>query len=1303
MSRRFRIIAYVIAGLTVLVTVYFGVVSTPWVQRYLERRMISGLEEATGARVEIRESQFRPLILQFILHDLVVRGKEPSASPPLFAAKTVVIELSPRAIFEWKPLLRSLDWDKAEIHLYTYPDGTTNLPDPPLLAEAGGAVGRLALSRTNVFWNEHRLRADLGASDVAILIRRHPAGKYSGSLSTSSIRFQTATAGLPTLALNAHFEISSAGLCTQTLTWQAAGLTGRGTIDIRNWHSPEFSFSYDTSGDLRELAAFLKTRELRGGNVISRGTVTYLEHRFGAKGTLQVMHLAIQTPRGQFSEVSFATDFSADSSKIFFPNITGTALSGSFQSAGEISLEDTVPRFAFRTRFAGLSLPQILNSVGAPTRQIHVSSQASGTLEASWQGAFRDFRSQFAFEFRPEARDRPGAVPVSGLLRGAARLAPDAVFEIAQADLRTRASQVSAHGTVGLHNAELALQFSVADFEEWRASVEAWVASEEPIPLRLDSRLTFQGLLSGPVQNLRWQGQVASGPFVLRGTQWDSLRGDIGVSPEVVRVASAQLKFKESELRVEGAIPLKAWRLDADGPLHLTVNAEKTPLEGLTKAIGTDFPVSGALSGKLEVGGTVASSSGAGRVQVENGSISGEPFDSLAAVMRVDRSVWHFNEVLWRKGQGRAQGEGEFAFATRDFRLRMTGSDFRLGEIQRLRRALGAGPGPDVQGRLSFDVQAHGRPGNVVMGAAARAQGVVIASVSMGDIAARLDWKGQHLSVEGSSEGAGGAVRFSGSGRTSDEWPLALQGEFRSLRLDPWIHLFSARDSGPELAANGTLQAQLPLKNFGAAELAMEMRDLLIKYPELSWKSADPVKVRYSKKRLSVERFRLQGPATDLQVEGSMQFEQGGSLAFLAEGNAEATLLSLLDPALQANGGSTVKVRIAGSLDRPTVHGTLRVQDVSVGYGDLPFRVTGLRGDIVLEGERATLRSLRGASGGGTVSLGGFVAFGAAPRFNVQADLSQVRLRYPSDFTSLLDGTLRLAGSAERGQISGELVVHQIFPPENFNWLARVGEAGTAAALAPSAIHSPIAPRIRLNVRISSASAVRFESRDLRLVADIDMRIQGTLAEPVEVGTIQILSGEAVFRGNRYAIKHGDISMTNPFRTQRVLGIEARTRVQRYDLTVNIAGPFDRLRITYRSDPPLPTADIVTLLAFGYARQQEEMATGTTHPIAAVGASALLSQALSSQVSGRIQRLFGVSRIKIDPNVGGVGTPGGTRITVEQRVAPELTITYVTSTGTSQYRIIQLEWAVTDRVSLIGERDQGGIFGMEVHFRQRFR
>src|SRR5208282_1204992 len=301
-------------------------------------------------------------------------------------------------------------------------------------------------------------------------------------------------------------------------------------------------------------------------------------------------------------------------------------------------------------------------------------------------------------------------------------------------------------------------------------------------------------------------------------------------------------------------------------------------------------------------------------------------------------------------------------------------------------------------------------------------------------------------------------------------------------------------------------------------------------------------------------------------------------------------------------------------------------------------------------------------------------------RFEVRADLSQVRMRYPPSFTSVFDGHLRLGGGVEQGQLTGDLVVHHMVLNENVNFISKIIESSNPMPEQPLGITSPIASKIRLNVRVTSAPPVQLQTPNLRVVGDIDLRLQGTVANPVQVGSIHLLSGESVFRGNRYTLTRGDMSMTNPFRTQAYLDLEAQTRVQSYDLTLDISGPLDRLKFTYRSDPPLATSDILSLLALGYVGQEEAFSTVGGSPTASIGASAILSEALSSQTTSRIQHLFGVSRIKIDPNVAVPGFGSGARVTVEQQVTADLTLTYVTDTSYSQYRIIQFEWNMSDRV-----------------------
>jgi translocation and assembly module TamB len=60
-------------------------------------------------------------------------------------------------------------------------------------------------------------------------------------------------------------------------------------------------------------------------------------------------------------------------------------------------------------------------------------------------------------------------------------------------------------------------------------------------------------------------------------------------------------------------------------------------------------------------------------------------------------------------------------------------------------------------------------------------------------------------------------------------------------------------------------------------------------------------------------------------------------------------------------------------------------------------------------------------------------------------------------------------------------------------------------------------------------------------------------------------------------------------------------------------------------------------------------------------------------------------------------------VTVEEQLRRDFTITYVNTTGGIQERIIQVEWDLTDNVSLLGVRDQNGVYGLELDFRHRFK
>ena len=113
--------------------------------------------------------------------------------------------------------------------------------------------------------------------------------------------------------------------------------------------------------------------------------------------------------------------------------------------------------------------------------------------------------------------------------------------------------------------------------------------------------------------------------------------------------------------------------------------------------------------------------------------------------------------------------------------------------------------------------------------------------------------------------------------------------------------------------------------------------------------------------------------------------------------------------------------------------------------------------------------------------------------------------------------------------------------------------------------------------------------------------------------------------------------------------------------------------------------------------------TATPQSWQQMGASALLGQAISSPVTGRLQRFFGVSQLRIDPTLPGVeiNNPQA-RLTLEQQVTPEITFTYITNVTSSNPQVVRVEWALSKQWSVVALREENGVFGMDFFFKKRF-
>jgi translocation and assembly module TamB len=226
------------------------------------------------------------------------------------------------------------------------------------------------------------------------------------------------------------------------------------------------------------------------------------------------------------------------------------------------------------------------------------------------------------------------------------------------------------------------------------------------------------------------------------------------------------------------------------------------------------------------------------------------------------------------------------------------------------------------------------------------------------------------------------------------------------------------------------------------------------------------------------------------------------------------------------------------------------------------------------------------------------------------------------------------------------------------------------------------------------------------LEANATLTLRGTFTNPAILGRINVTQGELNFFGNKYSINQGTISFFNPARIDPILNVDFETKARGVDVIITVSGPMEKLNVTYRSDPPLQFGDIVSLLATGRSPSDPSLAvrdTGRTQSYQQLGATALLGQAIATPVSGRLQRFFGVSRLKIDPQLAGVTGSPEARLTVEQQITPEILFTYITDVSSTSTQLIRVEWSLNPRWSAIVVREENGYVGLNFAYRKRFK
>jgi translocation and assembly module TamB len=103
------------------------------------------------------------------------------------------------------------------------------------------------------------------------------------------------------------------------------------------------------------------------------------------------------------------------------------------------------------------------------------------------------------------------------------------------------------------------------------------------------------------------------------------------------------------------------------------------------------------------------------------------------------------------------------------------------------------------------------------------------------------------------------------------------------------------------------------------------------------------------------------------------------------------------------------------------------------------------------------------------------------------------------------------------------------------------------------------------------------------------------------------------------------------------------------------------------------------------------------------GESAILGQAVANPVASRLQRVFGISQLQIDPAFTGSSSLPTAQVTLQQRVSTNITFTYTSALDDPNTTAISAEWALNPRWSAKALRDQNGIVSVNLLYKKQFK
>jgi translocation and assembly module TamB len=997
-----------------------------------------------------------------------------------------------------------------------------------------------------------------------------------------------------------------------------------------------------------------------------------------------------------------------------------------------------------RFNFSEIDLSKF--AIAQSGRILPLSGKTNGTMELSFPGTdFKKATGLIEAKIATNAgKDENSKIPISGEIR---LTAENGLFSVNKANLETGKTRLWASGEFSLQDevSDLNVLVFSSDASEVENLIVLFALSPElekqlaENKVELAGNFYFDGKITGRLDDPTINGKIKLDSIKMRDQDLGSLESDIFVASDGIEIKNGKLEDKSG-----GFV---AFDIKIPQPIKDNVSVQIALKNYDSGSLLSALPLKNYLpesfrqvqaktSGEIVLKGLPNKASGSILINSTQGTIAGQPFDSFSSKIVLNEISASIEKFEIRQGKAFLIAKGNYDGESTEFDLNLEGKNL---QVSRLLVFIPNGENlPAFDGVVNFTAQAKGEvletsTYNIFFngeGSNISINGQTIGSVDFQGITENQLLKAVFaINYENSRQEIFAEVNFA-----DETLPIKAYSDLSNANLTPFLALYKPSESAENLNFSGTATGKFSIEGKLADKDAKGNRTFSLDYlngffdfsalslqiNEIPLALAEPLQIRFNRREMIFDNVKFVSAGSILSISGTKALQDNVANNLSVNGRINLRLLDIVSQNTFFGGVADISVRLTGLNQNSSLSGNLITENGSLStfIGNERLDFERIKAKIIFTANQIQIAEATGYLGSGKVTASGGALLKNLELEGFRLDLvgKNVTAPLPKDFITTGNAEItivsRRIGNNFDTLISGNIFARRSIYTKDIDLADVIGARREASIRTTTQDSSFSVLRLELNLIGRDALIVRNNIADL--VASVDMKVTGNADNPILIGRITSNEGTLFYRDNKYSISRGTLEFPIQIDREPFITLQAETEIQSYQIAIDLRGElsdFSSISLNVRSTPPLPQADIVSLITTGSLSNTETGIPTIAQSGINTAAEILTDALVNTPIRKATDRLFGLNRFELSPIISGIKQLPTARLTVGRQINRNLLVTYSTNLSEDQRQVIALEYRVSNRLSFLAQYQQKSLsnfvqernsFNFEIRLRRRF-